>query len=400
MQFAGMTRIFFLFFLSDLAVAQERADFNYLDCGKTIVCTDFFVIPPEFAKARKFSEGLAPVRTKDTILMDEIKLKDGIELTGDDIPVPFLGKITDLFVESVNITPKKDLLDEKKIPQINPWRYIDKQKNFSERKFSSAGDFSEGLATAVTLEGLGKIATIFVPSLLPKTVTLGYIDKSMQFVFTINTEEAQAIRDFSEGLAAAKREDKYGYIDKTPKWIVQPIYDKVGDFNEELSWVKFNGKYGYISKETKKFFIEPKFDGAGDFSEGLAPVKVDDEWGYISKETKDFSIPPDFAFAGKFTEGLAPVLKNNDWFSDDQWGYINKEKKFARTKFDRVWNFSEGLAIVAEEKDGEVKYGYINKAGKVVVPLKFDGAMDFSEGLAPVKQGNEWGYIKVVAQEI
>ena len=366
-------KTFVLFILFNLAVTQETAGLNYLDCGKTVICTDFFVIPPEFVEAEKFSEGLALVKIKDAILMDEVTLTDGIS-------IPLLGEII----------PKINLLDE--IPKLNPWRYIDKQKNFSEEKFMLAGAFSEGLA---------KASTLFFPPTHPKAFKMGYIDKSMRFVFTINTEEAQDIRDFSEGLAAAKREDKYGYIDKTSKWIFQPIYDKVGDFNEGLAWVEIDSKYGYISKATKKFFIEPKFDKAGDFSEGLAPVKVDDEWGYISKETKDFSIPPEFAFAGKFTEGLAPVLKNNGWFFDDKWGYISKEKEFAiKAKFDGVGNFSEGLAIVAEEKDGEVKYGYINKNGRIVIPLKFDGAGSFSEGLAAVKQGDKWGYIAVVAQDI
>ncbi|MCY4512246.1 MAG: WG repeat-containing protein [Bdellovibrionales bacterium] len=279
------------------------------------------------------------MQLKDTILIDKGTLTDGISVLKNFYP------LLDVII------PKINLSDGVKRLQLNPWRYIDKQNNFSEKKFMSAKAFSEGLATAITL---------FFPSLDPKFFKIGYIDKSMQFVFTIDTEKVQSIRDFSEGLAAAKREDKWGYIDKTPKWVLSPIYDKVGDFNEGLAWVEIDGKYGYINKETKKFFIEPKFDGAGDFSEGLAPVKVDDEWGYISKETKNFSIPPEFAFAGKFTEGLAPVLKINGWFSDDKWGYINKEKKFViRAKFDGAGNFSEGLAIVAEKKDDEVKHGYI-----------------------------------------
>ena len=282
MQFVWIIRIFFLFFSSNLAVAWERAELNYLDCGKTIVCTHIFAIPPEFKKAGNFSEGLARVLLKDAILMDEVTLTNGMS-------IPLLGEI----IPKIN-------LDKVSIPQLNPWRYIDKQKNFSERKFISAGAFNEGLARAAILS---------FPSLNPRFFKLGYIDKSMEFVFTIDIKKVQSIRDFSAGLAATKRADKWGYIDKTSKWVFLPIYDKVGDVNEGLAWVEIDGKYGYISIETKKIFIKPKFDGAGNFSEGLAPVKQDDKWGYISKETKDFSILPEFAFAGKFSEGLAPVLK-------------------------------------------------------------------------------------------
>jgi hypothetical protein len=39
------------------------------------------------------------------------------------------------------------------------------------------------------------------------------------------------------------------------------------------------------------------------------------------------------------------------------------------------------------------KYGYIDKEGRTVIPLKFDNAQPFSEGLAAVMVGSKWGYI-------
>ena len=41
-------------------------------------------------------------------------------------------------------------------------------------------------------------------------------------------------------------------------------------------------------------------------------------------------------------------------------------------------------------KDG--KWGYVDRAGKVVVSPRFDAAERFSEGLAPVRQGKQLGY--------
>ncbi|MBK7505881.1 MAG: WG repeat-containing protein [Bacteroidetes bacterium] len=40
-------------------------------------------------------------------------------------------------------------------------------------------------------------------------------------------------------------------------------------------------------------------------------------------------------------------------------------------------SFSEGLAVV--EKEG--KYGFFDKAGKLVIPIIYDDAQDFSDGL-------------------
>ena len=39
------------------------------------------------------------------------------------------------------------------------------------------------------------------------------------------------------------------------------------------------------------------------------------------------------------------------------------------------------------------KIGYINPAGKVVIPPQFQDAGRFEDGLAPVLAGNTWGYI-------
>ncbi|MDO4700882.1 MAG: WG repeat-containing protein [Moraxella sp.] len=39
------------------------------------------------------------------------------------------------------------------------------------------------------------------------------------------------------------------------------------------------------------------------------------------------------------------------------------------------------------------KYGFVNKDGKVIIPLQYDGASDFSEGVAAVKKNGKYGYI-------
>jgi hypothetical protein len=58
-------------------------------------------------------------------------------------------------------------------------------------------------------------------------------------------------------------------------------------------------------------------------------------------------------------------------------------------------SFSEGLARV--ELNG--KWGYIDKEGKEVIPIKYDWARSFSEGLACVKLNGKWGYIDKEGKE-
>jgi hypothetical protein len=63
-----------------------------------------------------------------------------------------------------------------------------------------------------------------------------------------------------------------------------------------------------------------------------------------------------------------------------------------------VDGFSEGLARV--EKKG--KKGYINKKGKLVIPMQYEESGYFSSGRTPFRKRNKWGYIsalgKVVAE--
>lgn len=90
-------------------------------------------------------------------------------------------------------------------------------------------------------------------------------------------------------------------------------------------------------------------------------------------------------------EGLAWVQK------DGKWGYINKTGKVViPLQYDDAYSFYEGLAVV--KKDG--KYGFINKTGKIIVPLQYDDVGAFYEGLAWVYKDGEEFYINKQGQRV
>ncbi len=71
-------------------------------------------------------------------------------------------------------------------------------------------------------------------------------------------------------------------------------------------------------------------------------------------------------------------------------GFIDRAGKLiVPPQFSGAWNFSEGLCSV--ERGG--KSGYIDTKGRLVIPLQFDTAMPFVEGRARVQIGRKWGYI-------
>jgi hypothetical protein len=62
-----------------------------------------------------------------------------------------------------------------------------------------------------------------------------------------------------------------------------------------------------------------------------------------------------------------------------------------RDKYDDVWvwGFREGFVKVT--LDG--KWGFVDKTGKEVIPLKYDWVIDFYDGLAEVELDSKWGFI-------
>jgi len=118
------------------------------------------------------------------------------------------------------------------------------------------------------------------------------------------------------------------------------------------------------------------------------------EFIYIFKNKIENWFLLKYDFVWDFSEGLARVEK------DRYWGFINKEgEEVIPLKYDGVGNFREGLAGLAKVlKDG--KYGFINKKSDEVIPLKYDFVWDFKEGLAKVRKGKYWGFINKKDEEV
>ncbi len=180
---------------------------------------------------------------------------------------------------------------------------------------------------------------------------------------------------------------KYGYIDKSGKFIIPPQFDTSGFYNDGIAAVEVDGKYGFIDKQGD-FVIPLQFHSAYDFSEGLAAVSIDgNKYGYINK-AGTVVIPPTFKDADYFSDGLALVrTKATDGAIHEHYIDTSGEKALTFTDDHMLYGFSEGLArhgVWNEETDWE-DMGYIDRMGTIVIPPDFESISDFSEGYAYVK---------------
>jgi hypothetical protein len=134
----------------------------------------------------------------------------------------------------------------------------------------------------------------------------------------------------------------------------------------------------------------------GEFSEGLAvagwalcPMCRNPLWvnGFVD-ETGRLVIPPiDLSTRyGSFQEGLAK-------YSAQGWGFIDRAgRRVIPAKFYEAGDFSEGLAVIRSSEKS--RFGYLNQKGELAIPYRFEWAGDFHEGLAAVATTKgKYGYI-------
>lgn len=246
-------------------------------------------------------------------------------------------------------------------------------------RFDSFGSFKDGIAGASRYD------------------ESGYINQQGEFVIPLQFEDTS---QFREGLARVKLNGKYGYIDKNGEIVIEPQFSKAHHFSEGIAFVALDREppiYAAIDKNGQILFKLPPRAKAEKFVQGWAVVERDYQWGYLDKSGK-LAIVPRFHAARDFSEGLAAVkltksLKNSNW---GHWGFIDRAgHEVIKLPFESVLiapdaaDFSEGLAVVRRDE----KYGYIDKSGKVVIPIQFDVAYKFKGGLAIVRQHGKSGYI-------
>ena len=224
----------------------------------------------------------------------------------------------------------------------------------------------------------------------------GFIDKTGRFAIEPIFDKAS---NFSEGLAYVyvEKGDIHGYIDKTGKFVIM-LNDNCsigGPFHEGFASCQRGQWRGYIDR-TGMFSIDPKFKFTGDFCEGLALIKTEDGYGYINKSGL-IVVKPQFESASDFNEGFAAISYDNPFRGNPKCGYIDRAGRFVvppKYKLEPLpRRFSEGLACVnigyGCKHQPNDRYGFIDKTGRIAIEPQFEWAGDFNEGLALVNLVNK-----------
>ncbi len=176
-------------------------------------------------------------------------------------------------------------------------------------------------------------------------------------------------------LIPVNSDSKWGYIDKTGKYVINPQFAEANLFSDDLALVKdksSEGQYGYINKEGI-YIIKPQYKYATSFSEGLAWVTPSLSYPQlINTKGEKIAELKSAIMVYDFIDGLAAFVNDKNLY-----GFVNKKGEVViNPQFKDVGYFSEDLCAVKNDK-GEV--GFIDKEGKLVINYQFQdfGTLDF-----------------------
>ncbi|TMW72897.1 WG repeat-containing protein [Alteribacter natronophilus] len=225
-------------------------------------------------------------------------------------------------------------------------------------------------------------ARIFVPRLFPASLKTaggtkwGYINETGQFIII---PELEAAGSFQENGLAVVTMGLAGIINEKGQFIVPPEYEVISPFSEGRAVMIRNSRYGLLD-ETGAEVLEPSYFWISDFKEGRAVYQgVDDpiRYGYLN-ESGTPVVPAQYYYAYDFSDGKALVQKDGDSYAlIDRDGNVLQDFSYSQ-----MMGLSEGLIVFRETFD--VKAGYVNETGEIVIEPRFSVALPFEEGRAVV----------------
>jgi hypothetical protein len=267
----------------------------------------------------------------------------------------------------------------------NKYGYLDLKGNeVVITKYDNAEDFNDlGIARVAVSNSDTKYKTLY-----------GYINKRGEVVIPLKYE---TLSFFNNGIAYAKdpETNRYGYLDKTGKWMLNPVYLYTSNIFDESggAWVKMtDDKYHYINKAGKDFGA---LDSAGKdtrtFKDGYS-ITSNTTYPYvlIDQNGKNLKIIEDCDAIYSFSENIAGYKSKKS----SLYGFIDiNGNKIGEPDFTGFNGFSEGMARVSQNINGKSKHGYINTRGEIIIPVEYESATSFNDGWAIVTKDSSYFFL-------
>lgn len=189
------------------------------------------------------------------------------------------------------------------------------------------------------------------------------------------------------GVCIVSQRENYGVIDTKGKVLIPVKFGRIETLYEVpdslyLRCMK-DGKCGLWSLPDGEARLPFAYDGISNFMGNRCIVRRGKEYGIFDAEKKEWLLEFGEYDGASLYADYAIVEKNEKYFLCI---FGNSVKADA---YDDVKPFSEDKAAV--KKDGH--WGFVDKEGKIVIPIRLDDCNSFFSGLAPVCVKGKWGYM-------
>lgn len=195
---------------------------------------------------------------------------------------------------------------------------------------------------------------------------------------------------------------KIGFRDSDGRQIIPFVYDEVGVWQEGLIFVRRERWIGFLNANgdecisLRDYIVDAKL-----FIDGLCTVKKKDSFGQIKSgainKKGELVIPAKYDLCINSGEGVVFATKGT-WR-----GFVApNEEQIDLSSFElKETSFFCGLFVVGKEgKYGILKWGCIDRYGKIRIPIVYDSIESISEGFATVSRNGKFGIVNYFGMEM
>ena len=217
---------------------------------------------------------------------------------------------------------------------------------------------------------------------------------------------------------AARKEDKYGYLDQSLNVVIPFMYDKALSFYGDIATCKWDGHWGVINQNNDPI-IPFEYDAPISFHNNCAKIYRKDlsKWALVNAAGQ---LLTKFVYDEIIFERTAILVRQGNLWGltnekgeimipiqyheimlkrgfivvvlDHQQGLFNQNgQEILRPEFEFIYPTRNDPYIMVRKAG---KYGYVNLKGEMMIPLQYDNARNFKWGRATVLRQNKSFEIK------
>lgn len=189
-------------------------------------------------------------------------------------------------------------------------------------------------------------------------------------------------------VAVAKLGSNYGAVNLDGSVAIPFVYDYIYSFNDCFSTVAYKNKEFTVINTEGKPVNEKTYKYIEEFKNGIA-LAYSEGYGYI--DYNGIEIIDCIHTDVKQGTAISVFLKK-----DGKWALYSPDgTNMTGYIYDDAGEFENGLSAVSIKSDGNLKYGYVNDSGDIVIPFMYSSAQKFKYGKAIVSVGSLHGIIDI-----